>query len=130
MGAIEVKPERIFTYTGHIRSIKSKSWSPEIMEIVCRGPEYGDAPAMFEVKDEIKQYLEDLHGTQFAETYMCMTFHFNEWCELLAIDLLDDNGKVVKQVKPGVEWRPFIGEVGAVIGPWAGQTEEKTEAGE
>ena len=31
---------------------------------------------------------------------------------------------------PGSQWRPFIGEVGAVIGPWAGATEEKTEAGE
>lgn len=126
MGAIIPKPERIFTYTGHIRSIKSKSWSPEIMEIVCQKDE-DTPPAMLEVKDEIKQYLEELHGTQFKEARSRMTFHFNKWCEVYAIDVLDDAGVAVKQIKPGVEWRPFIGEVGAVIGPWAGPTEEETE---
>lgn len=126
MGAIIPKPERIFTYTGYIRSIKSKSWSLEVMEIVCQADEE-TAPIMLEVKGEIKQYLEELHETQFREARLRMTFHFNEWCELLAIDLLDNAGAVVKQIKPGVEWRPFIGEVGAVIGPWAGPTEEEAK---
>lgn len=66
MGAIIPKPERIFTYTGYIRSIKSKSWSLEVMEIVCQADEE-TAPIMLEVKGEIKQYLEELHETQFRE---------------------------------------------------------------
>ena len=129
MGAIEVKPERLFTYTGYVRKYSRKSWCMEIVEIVCRDYKDDEAPpVMLETKDEIKQYLEELFSCPFEEAHMRMVFHYNEWCELRAIDVLDDGGEVVKRIKPGVEWRPFIGEVGAVIGPWAGPAEEETEA--
>lgn len=131
MSAIEVRPEKVYSYTGYVRSYRRKSWCPEIMDVVCR--DYKDdaaPPVMLEAKDEIKQYLEELMGCQFEESRMRMTFHFNEWCELHAIDVLDAGGEVVKQIKHGAEWRPFIGEVGAVIGPWAGPAEETEAAGE
>lgn len=129
MSYIELLPERIYTYIGYVRNYKRKSWCPELMEIVCQ--DYKDEnvpPVMLETKDEIKQYLEELLSCQFEEARMRMAFHFNKWCELYAIDILDDAGAVVKHIAPGTEWRPFIGEEGAVIGPRAGPTEEETEA--
>lgn len=122
MRGITVRPEGIYTYTGNIRSYGMKSWVPDAVEIVCRDLSDEDkAPVKLEVRNGLRKYLEELFSMQVREGLMQMAFHYNQWCELRAIDVLGEDGTVVKHITPTSEWRPFIGEI-------VPAAEEETEA--
>lgn len=112
MGAITPRPEESYTYTGYVRLFRQDALDPAAESyIILRS--YGAVvePAMLAVKDELKSYIEDVLATPHKEGRMLKRFHFNQYCELRFVDVLDDAGEVVKTVRQGEEWRPFIGEI-------------------
>ena len=111
MGEITCAPEQDFTYIGNIRMLREDALDPTAEAyVILRAPSDQTAPVMLAVKDELKQYVIDLVGCPFQEARLTKRFHFNQYCELRFVDVLDDAGEVVKTVRPGVAWRPFIGE--------------------
>lgn len=112
MGAITCAPEQNFTYTGYIKMRRMNALKPDEPEyILLRARDERIAPVMLEVRDEMKGYIADLLGNSFRETFMLKRFHFNQWCELRRVDVLDESFEAVKTVKQGQDWRPFIGEI-------------------
>lgn len=97
---------------GYICANIKRSWLPEIGQIIIRDRDNPlEPPVMLDVKDDLKKYIEELYKASLREEYMRKRFYFNEWCELRKIEVLDDGGNAVKTIKPGGEWRPFIGEI-------------------
>ena len=111
MGAIMCAPERVFSCEGSIRAMMWRSWLPEVGLILVEDPsDENRAPVMLEVRDTLKSYVEDVRENSWREDEMRKRFYFNQWCELRKIEVLDGAGNVVKTIKQGGEWRPFIGE--------------------
>jgi hypothetical protein len=111
MGAITCAPERDYAYIGYIRMHRMDALDPKAPEyVLLRARDDGIAPALLEIRDELKGYIEDVLATPFKEGRMLKRFHFNQYCELRAVEILDDEYNVVKTVRQGEDWRPFIGE--------------------
>ena len=129
MGAITPKPEESYTYTGYIRMFRIDALDPTAESyIILRSYDASVAPAaqqrndsaadlaegarpvLLAVKDELKSYIEQVLATPYKEGGMLKRFHYNQYCELRFVDVLDDAGEVVKTVRQGEDWRPFIGE--------------------
>ena len=104
--------EAEFFCEGYIRVKIERSWIAEVGQIIVRDRDNPAAPpVMLDIKDDLKKYIEELYKASLREEYMRKRFYFNEWCELRKIEVLDDGGNAVKTIKPGGEWRPFIGEI-------------------
>lgn len=111
MGAITPKPEESYTYTGYIRMFRIDALDPTAESyIILRSYDASVAPVLLAVKDELKSYIEQVLATPYKEGGMLKRFHYNQYCELRFVDVLDDAGEVVKTVRQGEDWRPFIGE--------------------
>ena len=111
MGAITPKPEQDYLYTGYIRTLRMDALDPTAPEyVLLRSHHAAKAPALLAVKDELKSYIEQVLATPYKEGRMLKRFHFNQYCELRAVDVLDDEHNVAKTVRQGEDWRPFIGE--------------------
>lgn len=112
MGAITCAPEKDYTYTGYIRMHRMNALDKGEPEyVILRARDEGIAPVMLEVRDEMKGYIEQLVACPYKEARMLKRFHFNQWCELRSVDVLDESFETVKTVKQGQDWRPFIGEI-------------------
>lgn len=112
MSEIICRPELDYTYIGNIRMLREDALDPTAEAyVILRAPSDQTAPVMLAVKDELKQYVIDLVGCPFQEARLTKRWHFNQYCELRAVRVIGENGEVVKEVRPGKEWRPFIGEI-------------------
>lgn len=112
MSVITVKPEKDFVYEGNIKSFGKTSVEPHYLNVILCDRENGNKPpVMVEAERTEYEYIEALNATYCAEAYMRKRWHFNEWCQLRKIEVLDASGQVVKTV--GADFRPFIGEEGA-----------------
>ena len=104
--------EAEFSCEGYIRAKIERSWIAGVGQIIVRDRDNPAAPpVMLDIKDDLKKYIEELYKASLREEYMRKRFYFNEWCELRKIEVLDDGANAVKTIKPGGEWRPFIGEI-------------------
>lgn len=112
MGAITCAPEREYSYEGNIRMMGWRSWIPEVGQIIVEDRrDASKAPVMLDARDELKRYLELVRMQSQREDGMRKRFYYDQWCELRKIEVLDDDGNVVKVVNQGGEWEPFIGEI-------------------
>lgn len=102
MGAITPRPERDYTYIGYIRMHRRDALDPKATEyVLLRARDDGIAPVLLAVKDELKSYIEQVLATPYKEGRMLKRFHFNQYCELRAVDVLDDEYNVAKTVRQG-----------------------------
>lgn len=105
-----------YYYTGYVRTwTESYIRQGEPMRVVCWG---GETPCMLLARDDIAKYFRELFREQSAEAVLQMRFRYDRYCEIQAVEILDDAGEVIKTVTPGSTWQPFIG--------WE---EEKTDEG-
>ena len=82
-----------------------------ISECGADGRVWFDKKFICDYVSHLKCAIEQLARECGAEAYMRKRWHFNEWCRLRKIEVLDKSGQVVKTV--GADFRPFIGEEGA-----------------
>ncbi len=130
MSSIGPLKEHDYTYTGYIRMFRQDALDLTAESyIVLKARDEGIAPAaqqrngsaadlavdarpvMLAVKDELKEYIARLLACPYQEARMLKRFHFDQYCELRRVDVLDESFEVVKTVKQGQDWRPFIGEI-------------------
>ena len=57
------------------------------------------APVMLEVLGNFKDYINELNGGDSEERYAKKVFYYDWFCTLMKIEVLDENGKVVKTVE-------------------------------
>ena len=98
-----------YTYTGNIVMLQSWPQDGTRVRLTCRDGE--GAPAMFEAAGKLGRYAKELMLSESAERYARKVFHFDRWCFLSRIDVLDEGGAAVRSVDDGnADRRPFWGE--------------------
>ena len=109
-----------YTFTGNIGMVSESSWE-SLIRIVCWGGDPRTA-SMLEVADPVlKKYVTEVSASTTAEGYAQKVFHFDKWCRVWQVDVLDESGNAVKIVDGTKPWRPFIGEDVMQNGPfWIG----------
>ena len=81
---------------------------PEYILLYALEP--GVAPVLLEVRNEMQRYIAELLEQSIHEAYLMKRFHYDQYCELCGVDVLDAKLNTIKTVRPGKDWRPFIGE--------------------
>lgn len=112
MSEIICRPELDYTYIGDIRMLREDVLDPTAEAyVILRARSDITAPVMLAVRDKMKEYVKALMACPYQEARMTKRWHFNQYCELRLVRVMDDNGEVAKTIRPGEEWRPFIGEI-------------------
>ena len=93
-----------YIYTGSIRAYSELSEHGALLNIIVFDPlNDRHAPTRLEVRFEMSA------PAGRREVDMRKRFYYNEYCELLKVEVLDDAGEVVKTVDGSKEWLPLIG---------------------
>ena len=101
-----------YIYTGSIRAYSELSEHGALLNIIVFDPlNDRHAPTRLVVRFELTGYVRDLISAPAGrrEVDMRKRFYYNEYCELLKVEVLDDAGEVVKTVDGSKEWLPLIG---------------------
>lgn len=104
------RQEMDYTYTGYIMVHREYAGDRNADEYIILRAYEAAAPIMLSVRGNLREYIRALLTCGYQERRMTKRWHYDVFCELWQVDVLDDNGDVVKTVRQGQAWRPFVGE--------------------
>ena len=105
---------RKFVIEGQIYSL---GYHSGFVYVIVGSYEHDDSivPTMLEVGGTIKEYLNELYDTDYAEKYMRKRFTYTSWCSLVRVEVLNSVGQVIKTGCQGTDFRKWIGEPDFVL---------------
>lgn len=81
---------------GNIGSVHCRNGEISVIINDLRNVE--QAPVLLTVIGSIKEYINEIEGTDYEEKYMRKIFTYTSWCDLEKIEVLDENEKIVKTI--------------------------------
>jgi len=100
--------ETLYFCEGHKRMLRERSWSKDSLLVLV--DDDGKAPVLLDLRGDMRKYFLEVYSSLSKEKDMRKRFYYDRWCEVRKIVVLDEAGNAVKTVRPGQDWRPFIGE--------------------
>lgn len=100
-----------YIYIGNISGHASTPGEPDTITVFLYDPEDNKKPpAMFTAYGTLAKYIYEISMTDHEEKYMRKRFHFNGFCTLQKIEVLDykSSKHVVKTVVEGNDFANFI----------------------